>query len=66
MHIFRSLCLTAALCVPALAPSSAAEVKVLTAGAFKQVVLALAPDFEKQTGTKVVLDNDTAGGLQKR
>lgn len=66
LHIFRSLCLTAALCVPALAPSSAAEVKVLTAGAFKQVVLALAPDFEKHTGTKVALDNDTAGGLQKR
>ncbi len=46
--------------------ASAAEVKVLTAGAFKQVVLALVPDFEKQTGTKVVVDNDTAGGLKKR
>jgi molybdate transport system substrate-binding protein len=45
---------------------SAAEVKVLTAGAFKQVVLALVPDFEKQTGNKVVVDNDTAGGLKKR
>src|SRR6516165_9405905 len=45
---------------------SAAEVKVLTAGAFKQVVLALVPDFEKQTGNKVIVDNDTAGGLQKR
>src|SRR5215475_14367347 len=45
---------------------SAAEVKVLTAGAFKQMVLALVPDFEKQTGIKVVLDNDTAGGLKKR
>jgi molybdate transport system substrate-binding protein len=41
-------------------------VKVLTAGAFKQVVLALVPDFEKQTGNKVVVDNDTAGGLKKR
>jgi molybdate transport system substrate-binding protein len=44
----------------------AAEVKLLTAGAFKQVVLALVPDFEKQTGNKVVVDNDTAGGLKKR
>ena len=44
----------------------AAEVKVLTAGAFKQVVLALVPDFEKQTGNKVVVDNDTAGVLKKR
>ena len=54
------------LCLPALASSSAAEVKVLTAGAFKQVVLALVPDFETQTGNKVIVDNDTAGGLQKR
>jgi molybdate transport system substrate-binding protein len=46
--------------------ASSAEVKVLTAGAFKQVVLALVPDFEKQTGNKVVVDNDTAGGLKKR
>jgi molybdate transport system substrate-binding protein len=47
-------------------PSSAAEVKVLTAGAFKQVVLAVVPEFEKQTGHKVIVDNDTAGGLMKR
>jgi len=46
--------------------ASAAEVKILTAGAFKQVVLALVPDFEKATGNKVVVDNDTAGGLKKR
>jgi molybdate transport system substrate-binding protein len=44
----------------------AAEIKVLTTGAFKQVVLALVPDFEKQTGNKVVVDNDTAGALKKR
>jgi len=46
--------------------TAAAEIKVLTAGAFKQVVLALVPDFEKQTGHKVTVDNDTAGGLKKR
>ena len=44
----------------------AAEVKVLTAGAYKQVVLALVPAFEKQTGNKVVIDNGTAGQLKKR
>ena len=66
MHIFRCACLAMVLCLPALASSSAADVKVLTAGAFKQVVLALVPDFEKQTGNKVIVDNDTAGGLQKR
>ena len=66
MHIFRCACLAMVLCLPALASSSAAEIKVLTAGAFKQVVLALVPDFERQTGNKVAVDNDTAGGLQKR
>ncbi len=50
----------------AASSASAVEIKVLSAGAFKQVVLALVPDFEKQTGHKVVLDNDTAGGLAKR
>jgi molybdate transport system substrate-binding protein len=44
----------------------AAEVKILTAGAMKAVVLAIVPEFEKQTGHKAVVDNDTAGGLLKR
>jgi molybdate transport system substrate-binding protein len=39
---------------------------VLTAGAFKQVLLVLVPDFEKQTGHKVILENDTVGALTKR
>lgn len=46
--------------------ASAAEIKVLTTGAFKQVVVALVPEFEKATGHKVVLDNGTVGQLQKR
>jgi molybdate transport system substrate-binding protein len=45
--------------------SAAAEVKVLTAGAFKQIVLAVVPEFEK-AGHKVVVDNDTVGALTKR
>ncbi len=48
------------------APALAAEIKVLSAGAFKPVVAALAPDFEKQTGHKVTIDNDTAGALARR
>jgi molybdate transport system substrate-binding protein len=44
----------------------AAEVKILTAGAMKAVVLELIPQFEKETGHKAVVDNDTAGGLAKR
>jgi len=47
-------------------PASAAEIKVLSAGAFKPVVVALVPEFEKQTGHKVTIDNDTAGGLARR
>jgi len=56
----------AALWIAGLSTASAAEIKVLSAGAFKQVVLTLAPDFEKATGHKLVVDNDTAGGLKKR
>jgi molybdate transport system substrate-binding protein len=58
----------AAVLVVAGAPggAAAAEIKVLTAGAFKQVVLAMVPEFEKQTGHKVTVENDTVGALTKR
>ena len=46
--------------------AAAVEIKVLTAGAFKQVLLAMVPDFEKQTGHKVTVQNDTVGALTKR
>lgn len=46
-------------------PASAAELKILTTGAMKQVVLALVPQFESQ-GHKLTVDNDTAGALVKR
>jgi molybdate transport system substrate-binding protein len=46
--------------------ASAAEVKVLTAGAFKSVVAALVPGFERRSGDKVAVDNDTAGKLMQR
>jgi molybdate transport system substrate-binding protein len=46
--------------------ATAAEIKVLTTGAFKQVVVALVPEFEKATGHKVIVDNGTVGQLQKR
>jgi molybdate transport system substrate-binding protein len=48
------------------ASAHAAEVKVLTAGAMKAVVLELVPQFEKETGHKAIIDNDTAGGLARR
>ena len=46
--------------------ASAADLKVLTAGAFKPVLVAMQPAFERQTGHRLLIDNDTAGGLQKR
>lgn len=46
--------------------AAAAEIRVLTAGAYKPIVLALAPAFEKQTGHKLLVTNDTAGGLERR
>jgi molybdate transport system substrate-binding protein len=52
--------------VGAARPAAAAEIKVLTAGAFKQVLLALVPDFERTSGNKVIVDNDTVGALTKR
>jgi molybdate transport system substrate-binding protein len=61
---FRLSLLALVLTLP-LTTVKAAELKVLTAGAMKQVVLALQPEFEKQ-GHKLIVDNDTAGGLQKR
>ena len=43
--------------------AAGAEIKVLTAGAFKQVLLALLPDFERTSGDKVTVENDSVGAL---
>jgi molybdate transport system substrate-binding protein len=53
----------AALCTTA---SRAVELKLLTAGAFKATVLALVPEYEKASGNKVTVENDTVGALMKR
>ena len=54
------------LAVAGAAPATAAEIKVLSAGAYKSVVVAIEPEFEKQSGHKLVIDNDTVGALAKR
>lgn len=54
-----------AICFAA-APVAAAEIRLLSGGAFMQVVETLVPEFEKQTGHTVKIDKDTAGGLKKR
>src|SRR5262245_11506585 len=56
----------ALLAVACTAPASAADLKLLTAGAFKSVAQELAADFEKKTGHKVTIENDTAGGVARR
>jgi molybdate transport system substrate-binding protein len=54
---------SAALCTTAC---RAAELKLLTAGAFKSTVLALLPEYEKASGNRVSVENDTVGALMKR
>jgi molybdate transport system substrate-binding protein len=49
-----------------LGGAAAADLKLLTAGAYKPVALELVPEFEKRTGHKVTVENDTAGGLARR
>jgi molybdate transport system substrate-binding protein len=46
--------------------ADAAEVKVMHGGAFTQVITAILPAFERETGHKAVLVRDTVGLLQKR
>ncbi|MBI2747252.1 MAG: substrate-binding domain-containing protein [Burkholderiales bacterium] len=62
--------LLSALLLPTLALTAtlaqADTIRVLTTGAFKQVVVALVPAFEARTGHKVEVQNDTAGALAKR
>jgi molybdate transport system substrate-binding protein len=65
----RMSMLTIAVVLAAAAGSrqaACAEIKVLSAGAFKQVLVAILPAFEKDTGHKVTVDNDTVGALSKR
>jgi molybdate transport system substrate-binding protein len=60
--------IAAALLMLGLLPVSASadEIKVLTAGAFKSILVALQPGFEGASGHKLVITNGTAGELAKR
>jgi molybdate transport system substrate-binding protein len=63
---WKLLCLAVALVISNGQTAAAAGLKVLTAGAFKQVLLALAPAFEQQSGQTLTIENATAGALAKR
>jgi molybdate transport system substrate-binding protein len=54
------------LALIAATPVSAADLKLLTSGAFKSVAQELVADFEKKTGNKVTIENDTAGAVARR
>jgi molybdate transport system substrate-binding protein len=58
--------LIALLALAGIAPASAADLKILTAGAFKSAAQELAAEFEKKTGHKVTVENDTAGAVARR
>jgi molybdate transport system substrate-binding protein len=47
-------------------PALSAEIKVLTTGAFRPIVSALAPEFERLSGDTVVEAHDTAGAIVRR
>lgn len=61
LPLLMTVCLTVAT-----TGATASDIKVLTAGAYKPVVLALQADFEAQTGHRLLAENDTAGALQRR
>jgi molybdate transport system substrate-binding protein len=64
---FRWLAILPAMAIAANADvASAAEIKVLTAGAMRGVLVQMLPQFEKQTGHTANIDNATAGTLSKR
>ena len=65
MRRFRfALLLLAAL--GAVRPALANDVRLLTTGAYKGVALALIPEYEAQSGNKVLVESDTAGGIIRR
>lgn len=64
MRLLSALLLPTLVLTTTLAQAD--TIKVLTTGAFKQVVVALVPAFEARTGHKVEVQNDTAGALARR
>lgn len=46
--------------------ANAAEVQVLTAGAYRAVLVAVAPAIQAELGTTLVIRNETAGGVAQK
>ena len=62
---FRAALLAGGLALSAIG-AEAAEIRVLTAGAFRPVLDELDPGFEARSGNKVKVETDTAGGVAAR
>jgi molybdate transport system substrate-binding protein len=64
----KKMLLVAGIAGVALGSSAAeaVELKLLTAGAFKSTVVALLPEYEKASGNKVTVENETVGALMKK
>ena len=62
VNFFRSV-VAGIVCILVTVPASAADIKVLTAGAMRSVLVALAPEFERQSGHHLEIANDTAGAF---
>lgn len=60
------LLLSAGLLLVGASAASAADLKLMTTGAFRPVVQDVVPVFEKRTGNKVAVVSDTAGALIRR
>jgi molybdate transport system substrate-binding protein len=56
----------AALAATIATTAGAAEIKLMHGGAFTQIVRAVVPEFERETGHKVVLIRETVGALTKQ
>jgi len=67
-NMLRALRVAVALAAGAAASAGAGadEIKVMAAGAFKPVIAAMAPGFEKRTGHKVRIADDNASALAAR
>src|SRR6185369_17910522 len=49
-----------------ISAAAAADLRVLSAGALKPLVAAEAPAFERETGHRLLIENDTAGRLTRQ
>jgi molybdate transport system substrate-binding protein len=62
----RAAVLALAMVLAVASRAATADIIVLTAGAFKPVLLELAPAFEASTHNTLAISNDTAGGVTAR